>query len=178
MNAQSFGSIKQIAYLVDDLEASVANWTRYSGIGPWTLYKNVTLAGWWKGQDTTIVMDVGLSYQDELQIEIIRPVSKTISPYQHDDGRTKIGMHHMAWMTDDFDADVAKARSRGLTMCFTASNAASKVAYFENPNEPGILFEFIQVNPVIQQAFDDGVAASRNWDGREAILQIVDFAAF
>jgi methylmalonyl-CoA/ethylmalonyl-CoA epimerase len=177
MNAQSFGSIKQIAYLVEDLDSSLANWSRYSGIGPWTIYKNVTLVGWCRGHDTTVTIDVGLSYQDEVQIEIIQVRSKTISPYQHADGRTMVGMHHMAWMTQNFDSDVAKAKSRGLTLCFTASNPASQVAYFESPSEPGILFEFIQVNPMIQDAFDQGVAASRAWDGGEHILQVIDFAA-
>jgi methylmalonyl-CoA/ethylmalonyl-CoA epimerase len=177
MNAQSFGTIRQIAYLVEDLDSSLAHWSRYAGIGPWTIYKNVTLVGWCRGQDTTVTMDVGLSYQDGVQIEIIKPQSKTVSPYQHADGRTKVGMHHMAWMTQSFDEDVAKAKSRGLTMCFTASNPASQVAYFESAEEPGILFEFIQVNPVIQEAFDQGVAASLAWDGREHILQVIDFAA-
>lgn len=176
MNAQSFGSIKQIAYLVEDLDSSLVHWSRYAGIGPWTVYKNVTLTGWCRGKDTTVTIDVGLSYQDGVQIEIIQVQSKTVSPYQHADGRTIVGMHHMAWMTQNFDEDVAKAKSRGLTLCFTASNPASKVAYFESTDEPGILFEFIQVTPMLQEGFDQGVAASRNWDGREHILQTIDFA--
>jgi hypothetical protein len=28
-------------------------------------------------------------------------------------------MHHMAWLTEDFDADVAKAKERGLTQVFS-----------------------------------------------------------
>jgi len=178
MNAHSFGSIKQVAYMVEDLEATLEHWSRFSGIGPWTIYKNVTMNGWVRGQDTTITMHVGLSYQDELQIEIIQPVSKTVSPYQRADGSIMVGMHHMAWMTETFDEDVAKAKARGMIHCFSASNAASKVAYLESPLEPGILFEFIQVNPVIQDAFDQGVIASRNWDGREHIAQVIDFSAF
>jgi catechol 2,3-dioxygenase-like lactoylglutathione lyase family enzyme len=178
VGVRSFGPIRQIAYLVDNLDVSVLNWSRYAGIGPWTIYRNVTLTGWYSGIDTTIGMHVGLSYQDWLQIEIIQPVSGAPSPYRHADGRAMVGMHHMAWMTNDFDADVARAKARGLTQCFSAASAASKVAYFESPDELGVLFELIEVVPAIQQAFDAGVAASRDWDGGEPILTVIDFAAF
>jgi hypothetical protein len=178
MNAQSFGSIGQVAYLVEDIDISVAHWARYSGIGPWTIYKNVSLDGWWKGQDTTITMNVGLSYQDGVQMELIQVTSTAPSPYRRDDGSRIIGMHHMAWLTEHFEADVAKAKERGLTQVFRASNAASKVTYFASPaDEPGILWEFIEVTPMLQAGFDHGVAASRDWDGKDAILQVIDFAA-
>lgn len=177
MNAQSFGPIGQVAYLVEDIDASVANWAKYSGIGPWTIYKNVTLAGWWKGQDTTITMNVGLSYQDEVQMELIQVTSTAPSPYHEDDGSRIVRMHHMAWLTQNFAADVEKAKTRGLTQVFRAENPASKVTYFASPAEPGILWEFIEVTPMLKAGFDHGVAASRTWDGKDPILQVIDFAA-
>src|ERR1700735_2515688 len=86
MNAQSFGPIGQVAYLVEDIDASVDRWARFSGIGPWTIYKNVALDGWWKGQDVKITMNVGLSYQDDVQMELIQVTSAAPSPYHNDDG--------------------------------------------------------------------------------------------
>jgi methylmalonyl-CoA/ethylmalonyl-CoA epimerase len=176
MNAHSFGSIGQVAYLVEDIDASVEHWARFSGIGPWTIYKNVSLDGWWKGQDTTITINVGLSYQDGVQMELIEVTNTGPSPYRREDGSRIIGMHHMAWLTQNFDADVAKAKERGLTQVFRAGNAASKVTYFVSPAEPGILWEFIEVTPMLQAGFDHGVAASRAWDGKDPILQVIDFS--
>jgi hypothetical protein len=83
-------------------------------------------------------------------------------------------MHHIAWMSGDLEADIEKASSRGLKLAFRAENPASKVAYFEAPDEPGILFEFIQTSPMLLEGFAQGVEASRNWDGREHILQTID----
>ncbi len=177
MNTHSFGTIGQVAYLVHSLDTSVDHWARYAGIGPWTVYKNVTMNGRWRGEDTVITINVGLSYQDDLQIELIEVLSDTISPYQNPDGSKIIGMHHMAWMIEDFDAHVAKAKAHGMTQVFFAENPASKVAYFEAPGEPGILFEFIQTPPMIAEGFVQGRAASRAWDGRETILMSIDFAA-
>src|ERR1700761_2160654 len=136
MNAQSFGPIGQVAYLVENIEESVANWARFSGIGPWTVYKNVTLDGWWKGQDVKIKMNVGLSYQDEVQMELIQVVSEGPSPYRNDDGSRIVRMHHMAWLTENFDADVEKAKARGLTQVFAPPKAASKAPSFPPPPDP------------------------------------------
>jgi catechol 2,3-dioxygenase-like lactoylglutathione lyase family enzyme len=177
MNARAFGPIRQIAYLVEALDASLERWSRYSGVGPWTVYKNVVLIGHFRGRQTSVTIDVGLSYQDDLQIEIIRVSSRTPSPYQDSAGRTLLGMHHIAWMTDDLDRDIVKAGSRGMVLAFSAANPASRVAYFESADEPGILFEFIEVTPPILQGFAQGVAASRAWDGRDHILQTIDFTA-
>ena len=45
MRTQTFGPIRQIAWVVHDLEASVANWLRVSGVGPWTCFRNVAMTG-------------------------------------------------------------------------------------------------------------------------------------
>jgi hypothetical protein len=172
-----FGPIRQIAWLVDDLTAGVERWSRFSGIGPWTVYRNVRLSATWRGVDAEIVIDVGLSYRDDVQIELIQPISRTPSPYQDSLGATLVGLHHVAWLSDDLERDKALAIARGLALTFEARNAASHVAYFESAAEPGLRFEFIQASPMMLEGFAAGVAASRGWDGGEPVIHIVDFAA-
>ena len=176
MSAKEFGPIRQVAYLVEDLPASLGRWSRYAGIGPWTLYRNVELVGQCRGRDTVVRIDVGLSYQDGLQIELIQPTSRTASPYQDAGGRILVGMHHIAWMTDDLARDKALALARGLSVAFEAGNAAASVVYLEAPAEPGILYEFIQTSPPLLQGFAAGAAAARAWDGRQVVLKTIDFA--
>ncbi len=43
------------------------------------------------------------------------------------------------------------------------------------PDEPGVLIELIEVNDQMQDGFDQGIAASRAWDGGEPILMDIDF---
>jgi hypothetical protein len=175
MGADAFGPIRQVAYLVDDIDASVGRWSRFAGVGPWTIYRGVAMVGRYRDEPTDIVIDVALSYQDELQLELIRPRSRTVSPYQDSAGRTLIGMHHIAWMTDDLERDKNRGRERGMAVVFEASNPASKVAYLASPEEPGLLFELMQASPMLEEGFAAGVAASQAWDGREPVLQVFDF---
>jgi methylmalonyl-CoA/ethylmalonyl-CoA epimerase len=171
------GPIRQIAWLVEDLDASVRHWIQHTGVGPWTVYRNTTLRGHCRGVETVVKMNVGLSYQGEVQIELIQLLSKTISPYQDAGGRTLVGMHHVAWLSRDIDADVAGAKQRGLSVAFEASNGAVRVAYMESAAEPGLLLEFIEAVPVVLEGFAAGMKATREWDRKSNPVQTLDFEA-
>lgn len=175
MPLPDLGPIVQIGYLVDDLADGVDHWIKTMGVGPWTIYRNVTMTGQCRGTPTTVLFDVALSYQGDLQIELIEPKSRTPSPYQDRDGRTLTGIHHIAWLTDDLAGVVGRAKSRGLTPAFEATNAAVTVAYLEQRSQPGILFEFIQ-GAGQREMIAAGIQAARTWDGANPITTI-DFAA-
>jgi len=177
MNNKAYGPIHQIAYVVADLDAALRHWMDFAGIGPWTVYRNTSLRGHCRGVDTTVKIHVGLSYQDEVQIELIQVLSKTPSPYQDAGSRSLIGLNHIAWLSHDIDADVAKARQRGLVPAFEASNGVVRVAYLESAAEPGLLLEFIEAAPVVLDGFAAGVKAARDWDGSSQPLAVIDFEA-
>ncbi|HZR38357.1 MAG TPA: VOC family protein [Nevskia sp.] len=177
MNTRTYGPIRQIAWLVEDLDAAIRHWMEFAGVGPWTVYRNTTLNGHCRGVPTRVKMDVGLSYQDEVQIELIQVTSRTPSPYQDAQGRTLVGMHHVAWLSRDIDGDVAQARRRGLTAAFEASNGVVRVAYMESAAEPGLLLEFIEAAPVVLEGFAAGIQAAREWDGRSNPVSVIDFEA-
>ncbi|MGH8461279.1 MAG: VOC family protein [Stenotrophobium sp.] len=175
MNRRAWGPIKQIAYVVADLDASIERWIENFGVGPWLVYRNATMQGHCRGAQTAVKMHVGLSYQDEVQIELIQVISDTPSPYQDAAGRPRIGMHHIAWHAADLDRSVADAQARGLRPVFEASNGIVRVAYMESPQEIGPLFEFIEAAPIILDGFATGMQASRDWDGHSEPIHVIDF---
>src|SRR3546814_7236603 len=119
-----FGPIQQIAYVVEDIDASIQHWMQFTGVGPWTVYRNTTMLGHCRGIATTVQMHAALSYQDQMQIELIQVTSRTPSPYQDASGHPLIGMHHIARHSHDLDADIAAAQARGLRTAFSASTGA------------------------------------------------------
>lgn len=177
MSQKRLGPIKQIAYVVDNLDASIQQWIALAGVGPWTVFKNTSMHGDCRGVATTVKLNVGLSYQDGMQIELIEVISKTPSPYQDAAGRPLVGMHHIAWHSRNLDDDVAQAQSRGLQCAFVASNGMVRVAYMESPQAPGLLLEFIEAVPLVLDGFAAGVKASEEWDGVSQPVQIYDFEA-
>lgn len=171
MTQAKYGPIDQIGHLVDDLDASIDRWIRLMGVGPWTVFRNVSLNGQYRGAAGIVTMDVGLAYQGDVQIELIKITNATPSPYRDDAGRPILGIHHVAWVVDDLDATVARAVADGLKPVFEASNPASRVAYLEAPGEPGVLFEFI-AGEGMRAMIDAGIAATRAWDGSNPVTVI------
>jgi methylmalonyl-CoA/ethylmalonyl-CoA epimerase len=177
MNTQAWGPIRQLAYVVDDLDASIQRWIELHGVGPWQVYRNTRMQGHYHGQQTDVRMHVGLSYQGDLQIELIQPVGIAASPYQHADGRARTGMHHIAWHSRDLDGDLRQARERGMKMVFEAGNGVVRVGYLEMPDEPGPLYEFIEAVPAVLDGFAAGIEASRRWNGIDTPISSFDFEA-
>src|SRR3546814_19952280 len=80
-------------------------------------------------------MHAALSYQDQLQIELIQVTSRTPSPYQDESGHPLIGMNHIARHSHDLDADIEVAQARGRRTAFYASYGAVSVAAMASVRE-------------------------------------------
>jgi methylmalonyl-CoA/ethylmalonyl-CoA epimerase len=173
MSTQSFGPIRQIAWVVGNLEDSVRSWLRISGVGPWTCFRNVALFGRHHGKAVRVRMHVALGYQDGMEIELIEDLGGGSSPYRDADGQPLLGMHHVAWFSDDVANDVVRARERGMQLCFEAANEVTRVAYLEDPQEPRLLFEFIELNATMRAGLEARLAAARTWRGEEP-LRVID----
>lgn len=174
MTQALFGRINQIGYLVDDLDAAIARWTDRLGVGPWTVFRNVSLNGRYRGQETMVTMDVALGYQGDMQIELILVTNDAPSPYRDASGKRILGAHHIAWLVDDRDAAVAKVVAKGLKIAFEAENPGTRVAYMESDDDPGVLYEFIESEST-RGLIEQGIAATRNWDGSNPVT-VIDFA--
>jgi hypothetical protein len=172
MTVTPFGPIRQIAWVVRDLEASVQSWLRISGVGPWTCFRNVALSGRHHGVDTRVRMHVALGYQNGMEIELIEDLGAGSSPYRSAAGEPLVGMHHVAWFSEDVAADVARGTARGMTPCFEAANEVTRVAYLEDPREPRLLFEFIEMNAVMRAGLAARLAAARDWRGEDPVRVI------
>lgn len=171
MTDAMFGAIDQLGFVVADLDRSLASRMRALGLGPWTVFRGVTLDGHYRGQTTRVTIDVALAYQGHVQIELIQPVGDAPSPYLDENRAPRCGVHHMAWIVDDLDAAVADATTRGLSTVFEASNPVTRVAYLEAEDDPGVLYEFIE-GAGMREMVAAGIAAARRWDGSDPVTTI------
>ena len=71
LDSQPFGPIKQWGYLVKDLDTAMQSWITNLGVGPFWGFKNVVLTSHMDGATSEVVLNVGLTYQAGVQIELI-----------------------------------------------------------------------------------------------------------
>ena len=169
MDDAQLDPIVQIGYLVSNVDEAVAAWHQQSGIGPWKVYRGIEMQGTCRGAAATVVIDVAMGYSGDMQLELIEAKSAAPSPYhREDDGAPILGLHHVARLTDDLDAEIARADERGQRLVFTGGAGPSQVAYLESQTMPGVVVEYIS-NPHMRAMLVAGAAEARNWDGVDLI---------
>lgn len=107
--SRTFGPVFQIAYVVEDMEAAIAHWTRTMGVGPFSRFPlplaadSIEVRGRRVPVDEDLLAAVALSYSGDTMIELIQPGAAP-STYREflDAGRR--GVHHVGAFADDYDA--------------------------------------------------------------------------
>ena len=174
MAATDADPVRQIGYVVEDLDAAVAQWLQLTQRGPWTCFRNAVLEGRLRDRPISVTIDVALGYIDGLEIELIAPRSP-VSPYHDTNGRLLVGMHHVAWFTGDLQRSILEASQRGLQPVFEAGNPVTRVAYLESSTVPGQRIEYIQYTADGLAGWQQRVEAARTWNGKDPI-QVYDLA--
>ena len=176
MSKSRFGAIKQLGYLVDDIDAGTKAWTESLGIGPWTILRNVTLEATYLGKPTSPKLNVALSYDVEagIQIELIQQLNDAPSPYIEFFKAGRLGLHHTAYLIDDIDAAEQEALAHGMELVFDIRQMdMSRYLYFRQPglgNE--VYVEFLQNTDAMQGMFSGGMEAAKSWSGNYEVTTI------
>ncbi len=161
-----FGPISQLGYVTNDIESTARAWTDISGIGPWIRMQGVKMAATMDGIPTEISIDVALAYKGDIQIELIRPLCDSPSPYQANKKAGLWGLHHVQFQTDNMDAALDTARNRGLEVACTIEQGGGIYHYLRGP---GVWFEIMQAGQGLAALFQMIKSASDGWDGKELI---------
>jgi catechol 2,3-dioxygenase-like lactoylglutathione lyase family enzyme len=110
------GPIFQICWVVDDIESAERYFTDQLGVARWLRLPDVHFGPehcTYRGQPADYVVHVSLGYAGGQQLELIQPVSGR-NLYTEQLETSGPGVHHVAWVRDDFEATLAEAGCRGL----------------------------------------------------------------
>lgn len=171
------GPIRQVAFVVRDLNAAVTYWTQTLRIGPFFVLREMRPDEfWYRGKPSTPpLMSIALGNSGDLQVEIIEQHDDSPSTYLDFLAAGREGMQHVsAWLTrNEYELTVARAKSAGLEVAQEGRLAAVEVrfAYFDTDRSPGgLLYEIADVlEPQIHPLMETIAAAARDWDGSEPV---------
>src|SRR5205085_2999920 len=126
-----FGPIRQIAFVVRDLEGALDYWTKTLGVGPFYVMRNMTPDDFrYRGAASPPPrMSIALGNSGDLQVEIIEQHDDRPSAYRDflDSGRE--GMQHVsAWVTrDEYDGITKRMHDEGVEVVHDGRLAAADV---------------------------------------------------
>jgi catechol 2,3-dioxygenase-like lactoylglutathione lyase family enzyme len=169
----SLGPIRQVAYVVDDLDAALAYWIDVLGVGPFFRFDRIHLAKCvHRGVPTDPELSVALAQSGGVQIELIVQHDDEPSAYTDSIAAVGHGAHHLALWTAELDRHTAVFRARGLTELQSGSSSgdpSERFAYFAPPAAGGTILELVEVHAAKAEWYGFVADAARDWDGRDPV---------
>lgn len=178
MEPRAFGDIRQLGYVVADVDAAVRAWSDRLGVGPWMLFRNVPLQCEFRGRASVPLIDVAMSYRGALQIELIQQRNDAPSPYRAMIEGARYGLHHTAHLSARIEQDLRRALAAGFEIAcdIRMPGNAGRYVYLQAPAlGDGIYVELLEATPQMLGMFDAGIAAAAAWDGT-GDPTVIDFA--
>lgn len=163
-----WGPVRQLGYVVQNLDQAVEAWSRQLGVGPWTIMRNVELSSVYRGEPSRPVIDLALAYRGEQQIELIQQTNDAPSPYRPFIERGHYGLHHFAFLAEQIDEAAAQGQAAGLQMVcdIRMPGGNGRYVYFASPVQGEQTYvELLQATGMMKQMFAAGMLASKEWQG-------------
>src|ERR1700752_5397492 len=130
------GPIRQIGYVVTDLDQAVSNWVEL-GVGPWLVMRGLPMRALYRGEPCETTLSLALSNSGELQVELIQQHDDTPSILTEFLAANGPGYHQLDYWAEDFDATMKAGEDVGLPVVLSGGEVLGvRFAYGEPPNSP------------------------------------------
>ena len=173
------GEIRQVAYIVPDIEAAMKHWSEVLGVGPWFYNPHVPIRNYhYRGQQYEPHNSVALANAGSLQIELLQTRNDVPSMYRDFRLAGYQGVQHVAYWTENFDVDLARAEAAGFKVCMGGEVGKNgRFVYFEDTSGlPGTTIELSEVAGPKGRMFSMIREASHDWDGRDPVRAFPDLS--
>lgn len=146
------GPIFQVAWVVHDIAAAEQHFTDNLGVEKWLRIPGVHFGPescTYRGQPADYTIDVALGYAGGQQLELIAPVTGS-NIYTEFLERSGPGLHHVAWVPEDYDAAVAAS---DIVQRGEFEGVGMEFAYVEG-GPIGSYVELMRLSPDMRAMFD------------------------
>ena len=173
-----FGEIRQAGYVVENIEAAMDYWSRVLGIGPWFYNPRVPIVNYtYHGEPYEVHNSVALANSGPLQMELIQTRNDAPSMYRDFLKAGRTGLQHVAYWTENYDADLARLLAQGFKPAMSGEvGEKGRFIYFDTEYHPGTVIELSEVAGPKGKLFKLIREASIGWDGTDPVRPFPDLA--
>ncbi|MGM0858831.1 MAG: VOC family protein [Pseudomonadota bacterium] len=165
------GEIRQLGYVVPDIEAAMKHWSQVMGVGPFFYNPRVPIEGYhYNGEPFEVENSVALANSGFIQVELIQTRNDAPSMYRDFMQAGNMGLQHVAYWTKTFDADLARMLELGFRVRMEGNVGANgRFVYFDREAHPGTVIELSEVLGPKGRMFEMIHEVSIGWDGRDPV---------
>jgi hypothetical protein len=164
------GVIKQIAYVVDDLDAAIMNWVELAHAGPFFRIDDVRVEDMrYRGVPAEATLSIAVGNSGGVQIELIQQRDGTPSVYRE----IRRGVHHLAMLARDFEGESVRLERLGSPVAFALTlPGICRVHYHDTLARFGHFLELWESTEAMRGMLEMVEAAARDWDGKDPIRRL------
>lgn len=169
-----FGEIRQLGYVVRDIDAAMKHWVEVLGVGPWFYVERLPVKNFlYRGKPSDVHASIALANSGGAQIELIQQRNAAPSMYLDFLAEGHEGLQHVSTWPVDYDGVVKAALAAGHTIGQSGESNRGPFAYFESAGaHRGTVMEIAALWPERKRQFEAIEAAARGWDGRDPIRTV------
>src|SRR5262249_47154302 len=139
------GPIRQIGYVVTDLDEALASWVEL-GVGPWLVIRGLHMQANYRGEPCETTISMALSNSGELQVELICQHDDTPSIFTEFLTASGPGYHQLAYWAEDFESAMEAVKQAGWPVVWSGGeNFGVRFAYVEPPHSPATVVEISEL---------------------------------
>lgn len=175
-----FGDIRQLAFIVSDIDAAMTYWARTLGIGPFFIKRKLNFANYvYRGKPApSPTVSIALTNSGYIQVELIQQHDDLPSIYKEYADSGQNGLQHVAsWLTS---AEVKAKRSEMVNMGYTIAqecvipSSGVQLVYFSTEHGPAsFIFEIADLKEPVHYERVMGIKlASEVWDEKAISIDV------
>ena len=165
-----FGPLRQMGYVVRDIEGAMRHWVEVCGIGPWFYAEHISFTKFsYRGKAYTIDCSIALANSGDVQLELIQQRDDTPSMYRDFLAAGHEGLQHWSSWPENYDELRDRAVASGWTVGQEGDSTRGRFVYFLNEGHPGTVIEMADMTPTRRRVFDAVRNAAVDWDGSNPI---------
>jgi len=136
------GGLFRQAFVVDDFEGAQHGLRSALGCGDFATLPASDIEYDFRGGRTTCALDIGFARSGNLQIELLRPV-RGVGLHSEFLASNGPGLHHLGFLVDDIDAEVAAADALGFERVQGATFGSLRFCYLDTWDAFGLYVELV-----------------------------------
>ena len=170
MGILKLGPVRQVGYVVRDIEKAMQEWVQL-GAGPWFYTEKVPVEDFqYMGKSSDLDMSVALTHSGYIQVELIQQRNEAPSLYRDFLETHGEGIQHVSHWVDDFDEKSSMLLDLGYIIGHSGNIGPNgRFAYFANERLPGTILEVSEVTGFKGDLFAAIADICTNWDGSDPI---------
>ena len=167
---QPLYTVRQLAYVVTNMDAALTYWTETLKVGPFFLFEHCPLKDQvYRGKPGSVDVDIALGNSGALQIELIYQRNDAGSVYKEFLDAGRVGVHHFGLMPEDYKAACAQYAALGHEAAFECTVGGADLVYFDTVDTIGHFTELWDNHAVFKDLFMQIENAAAGWDGSDPV---------